>query len=138
MLFRIAKLLHFSQKTLVRHRFFDCMAEREQQNSPYTIIYMADEIRIPAFYSFKRLLSPLFFMERSGSLMKRRLAEMKRRKNFFKRCFNHARTAFRFTFMNLQENRTCFFSSLGEKKFLNAVKFPNKILSLQLQKHVYL
>lgn len=138
MLFRIAKLLHFSQKTLVRYRFFDCMAEREQQNSPYTIIYMADEVRISAFYSFKRLFSSLFFMERSGSLMKRRLAKIKRRKNYFKRRFIHAQTAFRFMFMNLRENPHSFFPSLGEKKSLNAVKFPNKILSLQLQKHVYL
>ena len=99
---------------------------------------MGDEVRIPAFYSFKRLLSPLFFMERSGSLMKRRLAEMKRRKNFFKRRFIHAQTAFRFMFMNLRKNPHSFFPSLGEKKSLNAVKFPNKILSLQLQKHVYL
>ena len=85
---------------------------------------MADEVRIPAFYSFKHLLSSLFCMGRSGSLMKRRLI--------------HAQTAFRFMFMNLRENPHSFFPSLGEKKSLNAVKFPNKILSLQLQKHVYL
>lgn len=85
---------------------------------------MADEVRISAFYSFKRLFSSLFCMGRSGSLMKRRLI--------------HAQTAFRFMFMNLRENPHSFFLSLGEKKFLNAVKFPNKILSLQLQKHVYL
>lgn len=99
---------------------------------------MADEVRIPAFYSFKRLFSSLFFMERSGSLMKRRLAKIKRRKNYFKRRLIHAQTAFRFMFMNLRENPHSFFPSLGEKKSLNAVKFPNKILSLQLQKHVYL
>lgn len=75
----------FRRKHLFDIVFFDCMAEREQQNSPYTIIYMADEVRISAFYSFKRLFSSLFFMERSGSLMKRRLAKIKRRKNYFKR-----------------------------------------------------
>ncbi|GEM_PF-6504799 len=99
---------------------------------------MADEVRISAFYSFKRLFSSLFFMERSGSLMKRRLAKIKRRKNYFKRRLIHAQTAFRFMFMNLRENPHSFFLSFGEKKSLNAVKFPNKILSLQLQKHVYL
>lgn len=99
---------------------------------------MADEVRISAFYSFKRLILSLFFMERSGSLMKCRLAKIKRRKNYFKRRFIHAQTAFRFMFMNLRKNLHGFFPSLGEKKSLNAVKFPNKILSLQLQKHVYL
>lgn len=128
----------FRRKHLFDIVFFDCMAEREQQNSPYTIIYMADEVRISAFYSFKRLFSSLFFMERSGSLMKRRLAKIKRRKNYFKRRFIHAQMAFRFMFMNLRKNLHGFFPSLGEKKSLNAVKFPNKILSLQLQKHVYL
>ena len=48
---------------------------------------MADEVRISAFYSFKRLFSSLFFMERSGSLMKRRLAKIKRRKNLTERRF---------------------------------------------------
>lgn len=85
---------------------------------------MADEVRIPVFYSFKRLLSSLFFMERSGSLMKRRLVKMKRRNNFFKRRFIHAQTAFRFMFMNLRKSPHSFFSIAWRKKIPQCCEIP--------------
>ena len=66
---------------------------------------MADEVRISAFYSFKRLFSSLFFMERSGSLMKRRLGMNETAFEIILSAFYFRQTAFHQATASLHEKQ---------------------------------
>lgn len=138
MLFRIAKLLHFSQKTLVRYRFFDCIVrKRTTKFSLYHNIYGGRSTN-SCFLLFQTIDFVIVFHGEKRQFDETPFGENKTPKELFQTPFHSCPNGVSLYVHELAEKSTQFFSIAWRKKSLNAVKFPNKILSLQLQKHVYL